>query len=84
MLEPETSQKTYSKFFWTDKKSWIKASKNTLNCLIGCSIGDFGTIICFQVFWPQINIFLVMFSRHCYNFLEIILQIKYLKIFQIF
>ena len=46
--------------FWTDKRSWKQAAKNTLNCLIGCSIGDLGTIIVFQSFWPEVNIFLVM------------------------
>ena len=34
---------------WTCKSTWKKASVNTLWCLIGCSIGDFGTIFFFQV-----------------------------------
>ena len=34
---------------WSCKSTWIKASKNTLWCLLGCSIGDFGTILFFQV-----------------------------------
>ena len=29
--------------------TWKRASKNTLWCLLGCSIGDFGTIFFFQV-----------------------------------
>ena len=33
---------------WNVKSTWIQASKNTLWCLIGCSIGDFGTIFFFQ------------------------------------
>ena len=33
---------------WNCKSTWIKAKKNTLWCLIGCSIGDFGTIFYFQ------------------------------------
>ncbi len=33
------------KAFWSDSKLWKRASFNTLNCLIGCSIGDFGMII---------------------------------------
>ena len=35
--------------------TWKRASKNTLWCLLGCSIGDFGTIFFFQVSgiaWP--------------------------------
>ena len=33
---------------WKCKHTWKKASVNTLWCLFGCSIGDFGTIIYFQ------------------------------------
>ena len=33
---------------WSCKHTWRKASNNTLWCLIGCSIGDFGTIFYFQ------------------------------------
>lgn len=39
--------------FWGDKKVWLRASFNTLNCLIGCSIGDFGMIIFLQAYYPQ-------------------------------
>ncbi len=31
--------------FWKDSPTWRRASLNTLNCLVGCSIGDFGFII---------------------------------------
>ena len=34
---------------WTCKSTWKRSSYNTLWCLIGCSIGDFGTILFFQV-----------------------------------
>lgn len=43
--------------FWTDLSAWSKSAYNTLWCLIGCSIGDFGTIAFFQVSgiaWPTI------------------------------
>ena len=33
---------------WKCKHTWKKASINTLWCLLGCSIGDFGTIFYFQ------------------------------------
>lgn len=39
--------------FWTDKAIWKRAGFNTLNCLIGCSIGDFGTIIFLQAYYPN-------------------------------
>ena len=34
---------------WKCKHTWKSASVNTLWCLLGCSIGDFGTIYFFQV-----------------------------------
>lgn len=39
--------------FWADRSKWNRASFNTLNCLIGCSIGDFGMIIFLQVYYPE-------------------------------
>ena len=42
------SSKT-SKTDWNCKQTWKKSSKNTGWCLLGCSIGDFGTILFFQV-----------------------------------
>ena len=44
---------------WKCKHTWIRSSKNTLWCLLGCSIGDFGTILFFQlssISIPDINI----------------------------
>ena len=36
-------------FHWKCKNSWRKSAKNTMWCVIGCSIGDFGTILFFQI-----------------------------------
>ena len=36
-------------FHWSCKHTWKKSSKNTMWCVIGCSIGDFGTILFFQL-----------------------------------
>jgi len=33
---------------WNCKHTWKRSSINTLWCLVGCSIGDFGTILFFQ------------------------------------
>ena len=33
---------------WRCKHTWKRARTNTLWCLLGCSIGDFGTIFYFQ------------------------------------
>jgi len=36
-------------FNWNSKHTWRKSAKNTMWCVIGCSIGDFGTILFFQL-----------------------------------
>ncbi|MDB3871953.1 DUF4396 domain-containing protein [Pelagibacteraceae bacterium] len=36
-------------FHWGCKDSWRISAKNTMWCVIGCSIGDFGTILFFQL-----------------------------------
>ena len=35
-------------FNWRDRAVWRQSANNTKWCLIGCSIGDFGTIAAFQ------------------------------------
>ena len=40
---------------WYCINTWLQASKNTMWCLLGCCIGDFGTIGFFQfmeIAWP--------------------------------
>ena len=40
---------------WFCINTWFQASKNTAWCLLGCCIGDFGTIAFFQfaeIGWP--------------------------------
>jgi hypothetical protein len=47
---------------WKVRSTWTQASKNTLWCLIGCSIGDFGTIYFFQITkiaFPMLGIMLL-------------------------
>ena len=47
---------------WNVKSTWTQASKNTLWCLIGCSIGDFGTIFFFQttkIAFPMLGIMIL-------------------------
>ena len=40
---------TQSTFNWRCRHTWKKSAKNTLWCVIGCAIGDFGTIFFFQI-----------------------------------
>ena len=47
---------------WTCKHTWKKSAKNTSWCLLGCSIGDFGTILYFQLSslnWPTFYIMIL-------------------------
>ena len=49
----------YSKISWTCKHTWKRSSVNTMWCLVGCSIGDLGTIAVFQYYsipWPTLAI----------------------------
>ena len=51
-----------STFHWHCKHTWKKSAKNTSWCLIGCSIGDFGTILYFQITqipWPVMSIMIL-------------------------
>ncbi len=44
---------------WRDSATWKQASVNTSWCLLGCAIGDMGTILFFQVTgipWPTLAI----------------------------
>jgi len=34
---------------WSCKHTWKTSAKNTMWCVVGCSIGDFGTILFFQL-----------------------------------
>lgn len=52
----------YRKIDWSCTHTWKRSSYNTLWCLLGCSIGDFGTIAVFQVFninWPTMLIMIL-------------------------
>ncbi len=49
-------------FNWRCKHTWLRSAKNTLWCLLGCSIGDFGTIFYFQFYqinWATLNIMIL-------------------------
>lgn len=46
--------------FWVDGLIWLKSAINTAWCLLGCVIGDFGTILWFQIYRPDAPPLLVM------------------------
>ena len=45
---------------WKHKETWKVSAKNTFWCLIGCAIGDFGTILFFQLFQIPFPLFGIM------------------------
>ena len=56
------NQKPSSNFHWKCKHTWRRSAKNTAWCLLGCSIGDFGTILFFQLTgipWPTLSIMIL-------------------------
>lgn len=46
--------------FWNDTRIWHRSAFNTMNCLVGCSIGDFGMIVYLQAAHPAMPMFLQM------------------------
>lgn len=57
-----TAKGSVSKFDWKCKHTWRRSANNTKWCLIGCSIGDFGTIAYFQytgIPWSTMSIMLL-------------------------
>jgi len=38
-----------TRIVWSCKNTWKLSAKNTAWCLLGCAIGDFGTILFFQI-----------------------------------
>ncbi len=54
-----TPVSTSTSEFWGCRHTWRASARNTMWCLIGCSIGDFGTIAFFQftqIPWPTLAI----------------------------
>ena len=45
---------------WNDTQTWKVSAKNTFWCLMGCAIGDFGTILFFQLSKISFPIFGIM------------------------
>ena len=62
MSVAKTLKKQAPLFHWKCKHTWRRSAKNTAWCLLGCSIGDFGTILYFQLTgipWPTLYIMIL-------------------------
>ena len=53
--------KVKTNFNWSCKHTWRRSAKNTIWCVIGCSIGDFGTILFFQLTQTPFPLMGIMF-----------------------
>ena len=81
MSVAETLKKPAPRFHWKCKHTWRRSAKNTLWCLLGCSIGDFGTILFFQIneiIFPIIGIMVLAIINGLLTsiFLETIILLK--------
>ena len=56
----QSIKKPAQSFHWKCKHTWRRSAKNTLWCLLGCSIGDFGTILYFQINQIEIPTLIIM------------------------
>jgi len=45
---------------WRDRGLWRRAASNTFNCLVGCSIGDFGMLFYLSYYHPELPVMLTM------------------------
>ena len=55
-------KKPIPNFHWKCKHTWRRSAQNTAWCLLGCSIGDFGTILYFQLTgipWTTLSIMIL-------------------------
>jgi copper chaperone CopZ len=52
VCEMQESRDHAGKGFWSDKGVWKRSAFNTMNCLVGCMIGDFAMIIYLQLYHP--------------------------------
>ena len=79
--------KITTSFNWNCRNTWKRSSYNTLWCLIGCSIGDFGTIFFFQVSsisFPVLTIMILAIINGLITsiILETIILFKQMKFYQ--
>ena len=60
MSNQEINKQESAGISWTCRHTWRQSSINTLWCLLGCSIGDFGTILYFQIYTEVKSILVIM------------------------
>lgn len=46
--------------FWSDGPTWLRASRNTAHCLLGCAIGDIAAMTLVPLAWPSVPLWLLM------------------------
>ena len=71
------------KINWNCNHTWKRSSKNTAWCLLGCSIGDFGTILFFQktgINFPILGVMILAIINGLITSLALETIILYLKL----
>ena len=59
---------TATTFHWSCRHTWKRSAKNTAWCVLGCAIGDFGTILFFQLTgipFPVLGIMILAIINGC-------------------
>jgi hypothetical protein len=57
-IKPPTSSPL--SIHWQCRHTWKRSAHNTSWCLLGCAIGDLGTIFAFQIWAPETNPLVIM------------------------
>tara|TARA_Y100000768_G_C23957391_1_gene673533 strand:+ start:267 stop:725 length:459 start_codon:yes stop_codon:yes gene_type:complete len=61
-MHDQSLTKPANNFNWKCKNTWKQSARNTMWCLLGCAIGDLGTILFFQITqipWPLMGIMIL-------------------------
>ena len=79
------NSKPLNDFHWKCQHTWKTSAKNTVWCLLGCSIGDFGTILFFQLYqipWSTLSIMILAIVNGILTsfVLETIILLRQMKI----
>ncbi len=83
------AEETAAAFDWRCRITWGRSAYNTMWCLIGCAVGDFGTIFYFQYYQIEAPVLLI-FGLAMFNgivtsiLLETILLCRSMALWQAF
>lgn len=50
-----TSLSAFTRAFWNCRGTMRRSSVNTARCLVGCTVGDMGTLVALQLYAPELT-----------------------------